>query len=183
MRLPLALCRLRLTRRPLSVLTALLALSAGVIFCVAVRAQTTATRGRTFEVASVKPRGGNSPLFPVCSGRNGLQIDQGRLTAINTTLYAMITWAYGIRYSCFIVSDEGLLSGGPKWILTDGFDVQATIPPGIPSYTVQQLQDGDAPEIQEMLRALLEERFKVAVHRGMTEVPVYELTVSAGGAN
>lgn len=46
---------------------------------------------------------------------------------------------------------------------------------------VQQLQDGRAPEIQEMLRTLLEDRFKVSVHRGVKDVPVYDLTVTSGG--
>ena len=32
-----------------------------------------------------------------------------------------------------------------------------------------------------MLRTMLEDRFKVSVHRGMKEVPVYELTLSTGG--
>jgi uncharacterized protein (TIGR03435 family) len=173
--------QLSLAGRLLLTMAALLALAGPVAVGIAVRAQTTGPRGQTFEVASIKARGGDkgSP-FPVCDG-NRLQIDPGRFIATNTTLYAMITWAYGIRYSCFIVSDKGLLSGGPKWILTDRFDVQATIPADVPNYTAQQLQDGAAPAIQEMLRALLENRFKVAVHRSMKEVGVYELTVSAGG--
>jgi uncharacterized protein (TIGR03435 family) len=170
------LVRNRVTRRwspagpRLLTMAALLALAGTAIVGVTMRAQTTGARGRTFEVASIKARRDNASPFPVCGGKNGLQIDPGRLTATNTTLYAMITWAYGIRYSCFIVSDEGLLSGGPKWVLTDGFDVQANIPPGVPNYTAQQLQDGDAPEIQEMLRALLEERFQLSVHSSMKEV-------------
>lgn len=147
-----------------------------------VRGQSTSAPRRTFEVASIKPRGDDISPFPVCGGTNGLQITPGRLTATNTTLMNLVTWAYGVGYSCFIVSEQGLVSGGPKWILTDRFDVQATFPAGIPAYTPQQLQDGRAPEIQEMLRALVEDRFKLKVHRIMKEVAVYELTVAAGGA-
>jgi len=33
------------------------------------------------------------------------------VTATNTTLFNLVTWAYGIGYSCFIVSDQGLVSG------------------------------------------------------------------------
>src|SRR4051812_14874334 len=157
----------------------LLLLTAVAMLGLGLRAQIPLARGRTFEVASIKARGDNASPFPVCGGQSGLQIDPGRLTATNTTLFAMITWAYGIRYSCFIVSDEGLVSGGPKWVVTDRFDVQATIPAGVPGYTAQQLQDGGAPEIREMLRTLLEDRFQLVVHRGTKEVSVYELTVSA----
>jgi bla regulator protein BlaR1 len=149
--------------------------------------QNSAEVPRAFDVASVRPsdpansggRGGISP-FPACGGGT-LQIDPGRFVATNTTLYTLITWAYGIRYSCFIVNDADLLSGGPGWVLTDRFDIQATIPAGTRSYTPQQLQDAVAPELQAMLRTLLMERFKVALHRGMKEMRVYLLTVATGG--
>jgi uncharacterized protein (TIGR03435 family) len=139
------------------------------------------TPGRTFEVASIKARGDNVEAFPVCDGNSGLRLEPGRLTANNTTLLNMVVWAYGVGHSCFLVSEEGLVSGGPKWVLTDRFDVQATIPAGTPVYSAQQLQDGRAPEVQEMLRSMLEERFKLSVHKVMKDVAVYELTVAPNG--
>lgn len=177
-----ARCRLHPAVRRLLAWTALLPLAGPFLAAVSVHGQPKDAPGRTFEVASIKPRGDDVSAFPVCGGRIGLQIAPGRFTATNTTLFNMITWAYGIGYSCFIVSEQELVTGGPKWILTDRFDVQATFPPGIPLYTAQQLQDGRAPEIQEMLRALLEDRFHLSVHRITKEVPVYDLTVAAGGA-
>src|SRR5439155_21896369 len=84
--------------------------------------------------------------------------------------------AYGIRYSCFIVSDADLLSGGPKWVLTDRLDAQGVIPAGTPSYTLQQLQSGAAPELQSMLRNLLTDGFKLAIHRTTKDMRVYVLT-------
>jgi uncharacterized protein (TIGR03435 family) len=141
----------------------------------------------TFDVASVRPsdpaaggRGGDSG-FPACEG-GVLQIDPNRFAAAHTTLYTLITWAYGIRYSCFIVKDSDLLSGGPAWILKDRFDIQATMPAGTPSYTPQQLQDGAAPQLQAMLRSLLAERFKIALHPGTKEMRVYILTTATGGS-
>jgi uncharacterized protein (TIGR03435 family) len=125
------------------------------------------------------PANGSTPV-PACGGYR-MQIDPGRFTATNISLYKLITWAYGIRYSCYIVSSADLLSGGPKWVLTDRFDVQATIPEGTPAYTPQQLQDSVAPELQAMLRSLVAERFKVELHRGMKEAGVYELTPAPGG--
>ena len=110
-----------------------------------------------------------------------MQIDPGRIIATNMTLYKLITWAYGIRYSCYIVNDSKLLSGGPKWVLTDRFDVQATIPAGTPAYTPQQLQDSAAPELEAMLRNLLMDRFKVALHRSAIDMRVYELALAPGG--
>jgi uncharacterized protein (TIGR03435 family) len=60
------------------------------------------------------------------------------------------------------VNDADLLSGGPKWILADRFEVQGVIPAGSPSYTLPQLQSGSAPALQAMLRNLLTEHFKLA---------------------
>src|SRR5262249_21221026 len=73
-----------------------------------------------FEVASVKPgnpalaagpripNGDGTAAFPACAG-GLMQVDPQRFSATSTTLYTLITLAYGIRYSCFIVSDASLL--------------------------------------------------------------------------
>lgn len=144
-----------------------------------------------FEVASVRPgspgftgapgtpNGDGAAAFPACAG-GFIQVDPQRFSATNTTLYTLITLAYGIRYSCFIVDASDLLSGGPKWVLSDRFDVQAVMPAGSPSYTQQQLRDGAAPALQAMLRNLLTERFKLAVHRSMKDMRVYVLTAVPG---
>jgi uncharacterized protein (TIGR03435 family) len=148
-----------------------------------------------FEVASVKPvkpgsflgapqmpNGDGAAIFPACAG-GLMQVDPQRFAANNTTLYTLITLAYGIRYSCFIVSDSELLSGGPKWVLSDRFDLQATMPVGSPAYTLDQLQSGSAPALQAMLRSLLADRFKLAVHRTMKQMPVYVISAMPGRTN
>lgn len=137
-----------------------------------------------FDVTSVKPSDpATSPQVndrvPSCGGYR-MQIDRGRFMAANMTLYKLITWASGIRYSCYIVNDADLVSGGPKWISSDRFDIQATIPAGTPEYTPQQLQDGAAPELQAMLRSCLAGRFKLELHRGTKEARVYELALATG---
>lgn len=87
----------------------------------------------------------------------------GRLTVANETLSAMATFAYGVK--------RWQISGAPGWFDTDRFDISAKA-------------EGD-PGREEMLRmfqALLEDRFKLKVHRETKEGPVYELTVAKGGA-
>ena len=138
--------RMRRTGRLSLTMGALPVLAGLIVVAVGARAQTAGVRGRTFETASIQARGDNALPLPVCGGQSGLRIDSGRLTATNTTLYAIITWAYGIRYTCFEVGDQGFLSGGPKWVLADGFDLPARIPLGVPNHTAQQLQ------IREMQR-------------------------------
>jgi uncharacterized protein (TIGR03435 family) len=136
-----------------------------------------------FEVASITKRNPvtarEAAAFPACPTGTRLQVDPGRFIARNTTLYTMVTWAYGIRYSCFILDAADLLSGGPEWILSDRYDVQATIPSASPTSTALQLQDGNAPELQAMLKSLLVERFKLSVHKAMKETRVYMLTSDA----
>jgi uncharacterized protein (TIGR03435 family) len=136
----------------------------------------------SFEAASVKPTRSGAPenATATCGGY-GMQIDPGRFTATNVSLYKLITWAYGIRYSCGIVNSAGLLSGGPKWVMEDHFDIQAVIPKGTPAYTTQEFLDSAAPELQAMLRSLLEERFKLALHREAKQTQVYVLTAAPGG--
>src|SRR4051794_10430222 len=69
-------------------------LAAGLLIPALFHAQ---TRARTFEVASVKLRSGdNGWNFPVCDGNN-LQLDPGRFSALNATLYSMIMLAYGVH--------------------------------------------------------------------------------------
>ena len=71
----------------------------------------------------------------------------------------------------------GLISGGPAWLHSDQFDIQAVIPEGSPAHTVQQLSDGQAPELQMMLQAMLRDRFKLSVHNGMREGPADNLVL------
>src|SRR5262249_10149167 len=75
-----------------------------------------------------------------------------------------------------------LLGGGPPWVKSDQFTIQAVIPEGSPSYTVSQLRQGKAPELQMMIRTLLEDRFKLILRREVKEQPVYALTVAKNGS-
>jgi bla regulator protein BlaR1 len=63
------------------------------------------------------------------------------------------------------------VAGGPAWLTSDLYEIDAKTA---------------APQIQAtmngpMLQALLEDRFKVRVHRETRKVPVYVLTVAQGG--
>jgi bla regulator protein BlaR1 len=60
---------------------------------------------------------------------------------------------------------------GPDWINSDRYDIDAK-PEGTPS---REMMNGP------MLQALLEDRFKLTIHRETKEVPVYALTVASGG--
>ena len=100
-----------------------------------------------FEAASVKP------------------IDPGDLTGSYSShneymgsLQALIRFAYGI--------EDYRISGGPKWLDTDKFDV---------------IYKPSGPQASLMLRGLLAERFKLAVHTETRQLPLYALVVAKGG--
>jgi len=138
---------------------------------IAISAQNVTDRD-TFEVVSIHPvdlqklPGGLQ--FGPCTG--GLEPTAGRLTSTGTTVFRLVTLAYGM--SCAAARDLELISGGPDWLRKEAFSIQATLPPGTPLYTFQQLLNGKAPEIQEMLRNLLAHRFHLVVHRALKDTPI-----------
>ena len=148
----------------------------------------------TFEVVSVRPNNsGSGAVSPIpgprstvpqgvraCAGLAPLtvQLTPGRVVMKNVSLYQLIIWAYGKH--CALAQEHKLLVG-PSWIETVGFDIQATLPSGFPTYTWQQLVGGETPRLQLMLQNMLADRFKLTLHRASKEVPTYILTLPKMG--
>jgi uncharacterized protein (TIGR03435 family) len=149
-----------------------------------------------FEVVSIKPsgpggsgsgRGGPGGGTGGCRG--GVpQINPGRIVLNNNSLYTLIAWAYGL--DCDNATASGLISGGPEWIKSDQWVIQATIPEtaGLQLREGQPIYHpgiGRSPisdtKLQTMVQNLLKEHFKLALHREAKEAPVYELTVAKSG--
>jgi uncharacterized protein (TIGR03435 family) len=105
-----------------------------------------------FEAASIKRN---------ISGETRLRFETppGRLTAINVPLRFVIRQAYRVS--------EARIIGGPAWIDTERFDILATAP-----------ANANVDTMREMLRTLLNERFGLAVHAELREVPVYVLRLA-----
>lgn len=141
---------------------------------------------QVFELATIRPspppgsgsggRGagpresGGGPLSPCL--RLAVQLDPGRLIATRASVVDLITVAYG--YRCHV---PGLISGGPNWVTSNTFDIQALIPAGGPAYTRQELAEGKAPKLQEMLQNLLSDRFKLALRRDTKDLASFNLIV------
>ena len=107
----------------------------------------------TFEVASVRRNVSDVQSFNV-SARPG-----GAYTATNTPLHVVIQFAYDLR--------DYQLVGGPSWVRTDRFDIAA-----------RAGRDVSTGELRQMLRSLLEERFKLVVRRVQREMPHYVVVVA-----
>ena len=120
-----------------------------------------------FAVASIKQNKSGGTRAP------SLISPGGKFTATNNTVRALILNAYGIATA------PSLLSGGPGWIDSETYDIEAKAEDNaIPlSVTGKPLWD----ETRLMLRALLADRFKLSVHRETKEMPIYELAVAKGG--
>jgi len=61
----------------------------------------------------------------------------------------------------------GQLIGGPDWLSRDRFDIAATAPPS-----------SSPDEIRAMVRALLSDRFRLALHTEQRNLPVYRLVLA-----
>jgi uncharacterized protein (TIGR03435 family) len=142
----------------------------------------------SFEVASVRAvspargvggRGGSGVAACGGGGNGPPQVEPQRFAA-TASLYTFIAWAYGKR--CITLEAQDLLSGGPEWIKSDPFAVQALIPQGSPSYTRDQFMEGNAPRLQMMIQSLLADRFKLVLHNETKDMPIYSLTVAKNGA-
>src|SRR5437870_2065444 len=115
------------------------------------------TQRPSFEVASIKPNNSGN-------GQVAIQTPPGRFRAIAVTAKLLIANAYGIR--------DPQISGGPPWIATDRFDIEATVKSDV------QLQPSQIPLL---LQDLLMDRLQLKVHHETQELPVFELTVAKGG--
>jgi uncharacterized protein (TIGR03435 family) len=138
-------------------------LAAGVIARIAVGIlllQTLEVQPR-FEVASIKPA---DPAAPRPGRLGAVQVvtGAGRLTARNAKLTELIKGAYTL--------EDYQVSGGPAWIDSARFDVDAKSASG-----------AGRDQLLLMLRALLADRFKLAVHRETRELAIYALVVAKGG--
>jgi len=120
----------------------------------------------SFDVATVKPsaldmqklaaaiQGGQMPKM-------GPEIGATRATYTFMTLSDLICMAWNVRP--YQIS-------GPDWLTKQRFDIEATMPEG-----------SKKDEAPAMLQSLLEERFKITVHRAQEEHKVLALVVGKSG--
>jgi bla regulator protein blaR1 len=118
--------------------------------------------------AAVLPIYNTVSIKPTKPGSNTemLGTSSGNLSANGATLQMLIGLAYG-------VSDFQIV-GGPNWLSSERYDVAAKAG----SSAIGELQGIVG---QRMIQALLEGRFKLAVHRETRQFPVYALTVAGSG--
>ena len=109
-----------------------------------------------FDAASIKPSN-------VGTDSSSWHSRLGYMVMKNQTLQRLVAIAYGF-------TDEQRILGGPKWVGSDRFDVEAR--------AVGPAKD---PELLLMLQNLLAERFHLAVHRETKNGSGFSLALVKGG--
>ncbi|HEY3836984.1 MAG TPA: TIGR03435 family protein [Bryobacteraceae bacterium] len=117
----------------------------------------TALLAQEFEVATIKP---STPEF---KGRY-IRMQGAEFVARNHVLKTLLAAAYNLSPKA--------ISGGPGWVETEHFDINAR---------PQGMLHPDTDQQMTMLRKLIDDRFKIKFHREPRELPVYALTVAKGG--
>jgi uncharacterized protein (TIGR03435 family) len=115
-----------------------------------------------FDVVSVRENKGDSGMSRWMYTPDGIDIT-------NFSIKDLIASAYEIK--------RYLISGGPSWVDSAGFDVQAKVA----AEDVAVFKNLPATQRGLMLRKLLIERFHLAVHIESKTLPVYNLVVAGGG--
>ena len=127
------------------------------------------TRGAPvqFEVSAVKI---SKP------GADGSDSDfrDGRFTASNCSLESLIEYeGYGIPRSRIL--------GGPKWLRSEHFDVQAKMDEPSLKYLHALPREERRKQTRAMFQQLLADRFKLAVHWETRQMPIYAMVVAKKG--
>jgi uncharacterized protein (TIGR03435 family) len=108
-----------------------------------------------FEAASVKANTAGGPGASIRPGKGGIELQNQSLRQLVQMAYRLHDYNYS----------------GPPWLDAVHFDIVAKMP-----------ADGKYDQLPEMMQALLVERFKLAVHRDVKEMPGLALVVDKKGA-
>jgi uncharacterized protein (TIGR03435 family) len=128
---------------------------------------TAASTGPVFDVASVRlaaPMDREAVFAILRTGRRPetMAINGDRATFKYMSLKELV--AYGYKVRTFQVT-------GPDWLTTDRFDIQANLPAG-----------ASHDDVPAMLKALLDNRFKLSAHLETKDHPVIGLKLAKDGA-
>jgi bla regulator protein BlaR1 len=143
----------------------------GIMNAPLTRAQSVTAAPPKFEVAAIRPCKSEDPSPRRGSG--GVDWSPGRLSLACTAVERLIWSAYVLfandRYNGLTLDIP--ISGDPGWAKSDSYQIDAKAE-GPQSWVTMS---------GSMVRALLEDRFKLKLHREIREIPVYALTVAKGG--
>jgi uncharacterized protein (TIGR03435 family) len=97
-----------------------------------------------------------------------VNLSDGSFTARDITLQRLIQLAYHVQ--------DSLLVGGPDWVNTAKFDINAKLDPSVVAAMHKQMAEHNGGD----LKVLLADKFKLAVHSEDRILPAYDLVVDSG---
>ena len=121
-----------------------------------------ATTAVAFAVASIKPDKSHS-------GAITIQFEPDGFSATNIPLRPLIREAYGVQ--------DPEIVGGPSWIDSATYDIHAKVE----DTDVAALKHLTFDQRRQMLRPILEDRFKLRIHWEMKVLPIYALVIAKNG--
>ena len=122
-----------------------------------------------FDVASVKQNKSNAKPtsnVPLTQGK-AYSPNAGDLSATNQSLFIYILFAYKVSLTEAWDQFKQL----PQWARTETFDIHAKT----------DIANPTKDQMREMMQSLLEDRFKLAVHRETRPVSIFALTLAKPG--
>jgi len=121
----------------------------------------------SLDVATIKPHEGMLSITGLINRPDGIN-------ASAATLSEMIVFAYGVR-------SEDQVSVGSGWVKSDRYDIEAKLSPEDAAEFQKLGPEEMKSRRAQMLRSLLEDRFRLRTHTVTKDVPIYELVVAKGG--
>jgi uncharacterized protein (TIGR03435 family) len=128
--------------------------------------QTSGTALPSFEVASIKPD--NAPGMGMIGG------DPGTYSATRMSVEFLIMTAFKVK--------PFQISGGPKWVQSQRFDIEAKTDDATAEKMAAMSRAESFAQTRLMLQSLLADRFKLAVHFDVRQLPVFALVLDKPGA-
>jgi bla regulator protein blaR1 len=168
--------RLGFARKLLLTAAAFLAVAVPITFGVfhatpgQAQSQAAASVTPMFESVSIKP---SQPVEHGIFSKLMFSLQDGTFTARGVTLQRLIHMAYRVQ--------EAELTGGPEWVNTQTFDIDAKLNSAITAELRKQIPNQPTFNDQAALRSLLADRFKLTLHPETRNIAVYDLVVADGG--
>jgi len=145
----------------------------------------------SFEVATIKPQapftltmrapsGGekiiSQMVFTGPSAPNGKPPAPTDRVTLHVTPAMLIAMAYNLQ-----LPSEGRIVGGPDWLKTDSYEIQAKIPDALFA-DMQKMPPAKSRELRLLMeQSLLADRFHLKVHFETRDMPAYALVAAKGG--
>jgi len=166
--------KLDFARKALLTLAALLAIAVPITFgllnATPSRAQSQAASANLpapmYSSVSIKPS--KPAAGELYRAKMMVNLADGSFTARDITLQRLIQLAYHIQ--------DSLLVGGPDWVNTAKFDIDAKLDPSVVAAVHKHMAEHNGGD----LKVLLADKFKLAVHSENRILPAYDLVVDSG---